>query len=36
MLTHAGKKEVLDLVGGFKAWTASKLPVEEGLAGARS
>jgi rhodanese-related sulfurtransferase/glyoxylase-like metal-dependent hydrolase (beta-lactamase superfamily II) len=26
LLQQAGRKNVLDLVGGFKAWTASKLP----------
>jgi glyoxylase-like metal-dependent hydrolase (beta-lactamase superfamily II)/rhodanese-related sulfurtransferase len=28
LLSQAQRKDVLDLVGGFKAWTASKLPVE--------
>jgi hydroxyacylglutathione hydrolase len=28
ILTQAGRNNVLDLVGGFKAWTASKLPIE--------
>jgi rhodanese-related sulfurtransferase len=28
ILAQAERKNVLDLVGGFKAWTASKLPVE--------
>lgn len=27
VLAHAGRPDVLDLVGGFKAWAASKLPV---------
>ena len=27
MLAHAGRSNVMDLVGGFKAWVASKLPV---------
>jgi rhodanese-related sulfurtransferase/glyoxylase-like metal-dependent hydrolase (beta-lactamase superfamily II) len=27
LLVHAGRRDVMDLVGGFKAWTASKLPV---------
>jgi glyoxylase-like metal-dependent hydrolase (beta-lactamase superfamily II) len=28
VLAQAGRKNVLDLVGGFKAWSASKLPYE--------
>jgi hydroxyacylglutathione hydrolase len=28
LLEQAGRKNVLDLVGGFKAWTASKLPYQ--------
>jgi rhodanese-related sulfurtransferase len=28
VLEQAGRKNVLDLVGGFKAWTASKLPYQ--------
>ena len=28
LLAQAGRTNVFDLVGGFKAWTASKLPVE--------
>jgi rhodanese-related sulfurtransferase len=28
VLAQAGRKKVLDLVGGFKAWVASKLPTE--------
>lgn len=33
LLAQAGRTDVLDLVGGFKAWLASKLPAEpEGLA----
>ncbi len=28
LLANAGRPETLDLVGGFKAWGASKLPVE--------
>jgi rhodanese-related sulfurtransferase/glyoxylase-like metal-dependent hydrolase (beta-lactamase superfamily II) len=28
LLAQAGRTNVLDLVGGFKAWTASKLPFE--------
>jgi rhodanese-related sulfurtransferase/glyoxylase-like metal-dependent hydrolase (beta-lactamase superfamily II) len=28
LLQQAGRKKVLDLVGGFKAWTASKLPFQ--------
>jgi hydroxyacylglutathione hydrolase len=28
LLASAGRKDVLDLVGGFKAWTASQLPFE--------
>ena len=28
LLQQAGRKNVLDLVGGFKAWTASKLPYQ--------
>ena len=27
LLAHAGRSNVMDLVGGFKAWVASKLPV---------
>jgi hydroxyacylglutathione hydrolase len=27
MLAHAGRSGIMDLVGGFKAWVASKLPV---------
>jgi rhodanese-related sulfurtransferase/glyoxylase-like metal-dependent hydrolase (beta-lactamase superfamily II) len=34
LLAQAERKNVLDLVGGFKAWTASKLPVESAAAGA--
>ena len=30
MLTQAGRSNVMDLVGGFKAWQASKLPIEMG------
>ncbi|MBI3464588.1 MAG: MBL fold metallo-hydrolase [Planctomycetes bacterium] len=34
ILAQAGRKNVFDLVGGFKAWTASKLPfVTEGVGG---
>ncbi len=28
VLAQAGRPDVLDMVGGFKAWTASKLPVQ--------
>ena len=28
LLAHAGRRNVMDLVGGFKAWSASKLPSE--------
>jgi rhodanese-related sulfurtransferase len=28
LLEQAGRTNVLDLVGGFKAWTASKLPYQ--------
>jgi rhodanese-related sulfurtransferase len=34
ILAQAGRKNVIDLVGGFKAWTASKLPVETAAVGA--
>ena len=29
VLSRAGKNGVMDMVGGFKAWVASKLPVEQ-------
>jgi glyoxylase-like metal-dependent hydrolase (beta-lactamase superfamily II)/rhodanese-related sulfurtransferase len=32
VLAGGGRKNVLDLVGGFKAWTASKLPAESAAA----
>jgi hydroxyacylglutathione hydrolase len=28
VLSRAGREDVMDMVGGFKAWAASKLPVE--------
>jgi rhodanese-related sulfurtransferase len=28
LLAQAGRKNVMDMVGGFKAWAASKLPSE--------
>jgi rhodanese-related sulfurtransferase len=28
VLAQTGRTEVVDLVGGFKAWAASKLPVQ--------
>jgi hydroxyacylglutathione hydrolase len=28
LLAQAGRRDVLDLVGGFKAWRASKLATE--------
>ena len=28
LLAQAGRTDVADMVGGFKAWAASKLPVE--------
>lgn len=28
VLANAGRPDVLDMVGGFKAWAASKLPVQ--------
>jgi rhodanese-related sulfurtransferase len=28
VLAKAGRPDVLDMVGGFKAWAASKLPVQ--------
>ena len=28
VLAQAGRPDVLDMVGGFKAWAASKLPVQ--------
>jgi glyoxylase-like metal-dependent hydrolase (beta-lactamase superfamily II)/rhodanese-related sulfurtransferase len=34
VIANAGRTDVLDMVGGFKAWTASKLPVQEGNAAA--
>jgi rhodanese-related sulfurtransferase/glyoxylase-like metal-dependent hydrolase (beta-lactamase superfamily II) len=32
LLAQAGRSDVLDMVGGFKAWIASKLPVETAAA----
>jgi glyoxylase-like metal-dependent hydrolase (beta-lactamase superfamily II)/rhodanese-related sulfurtransferase len=34
ILAQAERKNVFDMVGGFKAWTASKLPVETAATGA--
>jgi len=28
VLSRAGRESVMDLVGGFQAWSSSKLPVE--------
>jgi rhodanese-related sulfurtransferase len=33
VLSRAGREGVMDMVGGFKAWAASKLPVEPATAG---
>jgi rhodanese-related sulfurtransferase len=33
VLANAGRPDVLDMVGGFKAWAASKLPVQVETAG---
>ena len=30
LLRHAGFSDVSDLIGGFGAWTAAGLPVDEG------
>jgi hydroxyacylglutathione hydrolase len=32
VLAQAGRTNIFDLVGGFKAWTTSKLPVETAVA----
>jgi rhodanese-related sulfurtransferase len=34
ILAQSQRHDILDLVGGFKAWTASKLPVETAAVGA--
>jgi len=34
ILAQVQRKNIFDLVGGFKAWTASKLPVETAAVGA--
>jgi len=34
LLAQAGRTNVLDMVGGFKAWAASKLPFETLAVGA--